>query len=354
VLKTSFFNVLSVFLLFLLSSTLVKADSAENLGTFRFSEFSLKPLLHLQEESGSSFSLQTTYLGFEWKRDENLRGQLLLGSSDMIQPALWFSPVTQPAFGIVEAYLEGRNLYGDFRAGLVNLQMGYEGSIPEWAWVLPPTHVRQQGWLIARDFGFQFHFSTYPVTTVMTVSNGESTMSNPDNKFWYSALFQVKNSDGLGLLLTAQVGQTTSLSTGGAIPSLAATKYHFVFDPNSDAKIRTGVLSLFQDDGRSLFLLEAGSGDILQNSQKNSFVFGHLDLAWHLGGDLLLLLRYEQDQPNNSDYTTVAKASSLGFMMTSKDKLQSFTLIGTKNQETTEVPNDEIQLIFRLNSRYLN
>ncbi len=339
---------------FILTSTSVKAENQENLGTFRFSEFSLKPLLRVQEESGSAFALQTTYLGFEWKRDENLRGELLLGSNDMIQPGIWFGPTNQPSFGIVEAFLEGKSPFGDFRAGLVNLQMGYEGAEPEWAWVLPPTHFHQQAWMLGRDFGFQFHFSTYPFTTVMTISNGESSMTNSDNKFWYSALWKIKNSEGYGALVTAQVGETTALSTGGVSPSLAASKYKFAFNPNSDAKIRVGALALFKDDGKSLYLLEGGSGDILQTSMKNSFAFAHLDLAFRMGGDLQILLRFEQDQPNLSDYSTAVKATSLGFMLTSKDKLQSFTLIGIKNQEGTEVPNDEAQVIFRLNSRYLN
>ncbi len=343
-----------LWILWLATSTSVKAEVSETLGTFRFSEFSLKPLLHVQEETGSAFSLQTTYLGFEWKRDENLRGQLLLGSSDMIQPAVWFSPTTTPAFGIIEAYLEGKSLFGDFRAGLVNLQMGYEGAVPEWAWVLPQTHFHQLGWMIHRDFGFQFHFATYPFTTVMTVSNGESTMTNPDNQFWYSALWEVKNSSGLGILATGQVGQTTSLSTGGSTPSLAASKYNFVFNPALNAKIRVGSVSVFKDDGKSLYLLEAGSGDIVQNSFSNSFAFAHLDLAFHLGGDLQLLMRYEQDQPNMSDYTSVIKSSSLGLMATSKDRLQSFTLFGTVNQLYSQFPDNEVQLIFRLNSRYLD
>ncbi len=338
----------------LLTSTLVKADSSENLGTFRFSEFSLKPLLNLQEENNSEFALQTTYLGFEWRRDEYLRGQLLLGSSDMILPSVWFSPTYQPSFGIVEAYLEGRSVFGEFRAGLVNLMMGYEGAEPEWAWILPPTRFHQQAWMINRDFGFQFLYSTYPFTTVMTVSNGESSMNNPDNKFWYSGLWKVKNSDGYGAQVSAQVGDTTPASTNGSLPSVAASKYLFAFDPTLNAKIRVGAASIYRDDGRSLYLLEAGSGDILQGIVKNSFAFAHLDLAIRLGGDLHLLARYEQDQPNISDYTTVVKASSLGFMLTSKDKLQSFTLFGTFNQVTPVVPSSEVQLIFRLNSRYLD
>jgi hypothetical protein len=335
--------------------TLVYADMTENLGTFRFSEFSLKPLLHLQEDNNSQFTVQTTYLGFEWKRDETLRGQLLLGSSDMIQPAVWFGPSTLPAFGIVEAYLEGRSPIGDFRAGLVDLEQGYEGAVPEWAWVLPPTHFHQNGWLINRDFGFQFRFATYPFRTLFTVSNGESTATNPDNKFWYSALWELKNSDGYGILLTAEVGNTTAASTNNPVsPSVASSLYKFVFNPALDSKIRIGTLAFFRDDGHSLYLIEGGSGDILQSGQSHSFSFGHADVAWHVGGDTHLLARVEQDQSNMSDYSTAVTSSSLGVMLTSKDKLQSFTLMATYNQNATNFPSNELQMIFRLNSRYLN
>jgi hypothetical protein len=354
--KSQFFflRTLFCFLSLLAYSTFVYADPAENLGTFRFSEFSLKPLLHVQEENNSEFSVQTTYLGFEWKRDENLRGQLLLGSSDMIQPAVWFGQPNLPAFGIVEAYLEGRSPFGDFRAGLVDLEQGYEGAVPEWAWVLPPTHFHQNGWLINRDFGFQFRFATYPFRTLFTISNGESSATNPDNKFWYSGLWELKNSEGLGVLMTAQEGETTPLSTNGTNPSIAATTYKFVFNPAVNSKIRVGTLAVFKDDGHSLYLIEAGSGDILQSGQTNSFAFGHVDVAWHVGGDTTILARVEQDQANNSNYATAVTSSSLGLMLTSKDKLQSFTLMGTVNQNSTNFPSNELQVIFRLNSRYLN
>jgi len=341
-----------------LTSTSVRAElsekMSENLGTFSFSEFSLEPTIHLQEESGNAFLLQSSYLGFEWRRDENLRGEFWLGSSDMVQSAVWFSPSSNPAFGVVEAFLEQRSSIGDFRAGLVNVQMGYEGSVPESAWALPPTHFHQQGWMINRDFGVQFEFSTYPFTTMATISNGESTMNNPDSQFWYSALWRLKNSQGFGALVTAQVGNTTALSTGGATPSLAASKYSFVFDPSSDAKIRVGSLSLFQDNGKSLYLIEAGSGDIIQNGVKNSFGFGHVDIAYRLASNWQLLLRYEQDQADLDNDATMIKSVSLGFKVDSKDKLQSMTLFATHNDETPEIQNDELLLLFRLNSRTMD
>lgn len=344
-------------ILILLFSHYSFAKETETLGSFRFSEFSLRPGLNLQEINGSQFDLENTYLGFEWKRDENLLGHVWIGSSDMIQPAVWFSRQNLPALGIVEAYLEGRSPYGDFRAGLVNVQQGYEGSVPDWALLLPLTHVRKNGWFINRDFGFQFRFSTAPFLSVFTISNGESSMSNLDNKFWASGLWQIKNSEGYGVLFTAQVGGTTAASTsasGGVGASQANSTFKFNFDPNQASKIRSGTMAFFKEENRNLYLIEGGSGDLIQGSTKSSYNFGHLDVVHYVGGDLSLLLRYERSQSNLDDINSILESSSLGFMMISKDKLQSFTLIGTKNYEKVDQPNDQLQLIFRLNSRYLN
>ena len=278
-----------------------------------------------------------------------------MGSSDLTTPAAWFTPKTRPDFGIDEAYLEGKSLYGDIRAGLINVQQAYEGVYPEWAWVLPETRARRFGWLIKRDFGLQFRWQNKPFLTALSIHNGESG-PNTDGKLWYSGMWQIRNSQGVGLLMTASVGNTrpdaTLGSSAGRTSLSNSTK--FVFDGSQDAKIRYGTFAIFRDDERTLFLFEGGRGEIIQNNERAPYACGHLDIGWNLGGDLSLLARYEQLQPDLKDSESVVRAGSLGFSVTSKDRLQSITMFGTRNTENPAINNDEFQVILRLNSRYLN
>lgn len=332
-----------------------KVYSQEALGQFRFSEFSLQPRLRIEEPGQGGFEIRQTWLGFEWQKDETIRGSIWLGSSDLTTPAIWFSPKDRPDFGIDEAFLEGKNPYGDIRAGLINVQQGYEGVHPEWSWVLPESRARRSGWLIKRDFGVQLRWQTQPFYTALSVHNGESG-PNTDGKLWYSGVWQWKNSEGVGFLTTAAVGNTRSEATSTTLAKKSSTTptSRFVFDGTQDAKIRYGTMALFREDERTLFLLEGGRGEIVQLGEKAPYSWGRLDISWNFGGDLSILMRYEQLQPDTRDKDTLIGSGSLGFSVTSKDRLQSVTVLGTHNTETPTINNDEYMVILRLNSRYLN
>ena len=326
------------------------AAETERLGRFEISEFSLSPRLRLQEPGTGGFELSESWIGFEWTRDEDVRGVLKLGSSDLSAPAIWYTPQVRPSFGVSEAWMEGRSLYGDVRAGLLVVPQGFEGISPEWDSVLPETRARRKSWFVKRDFGLQFRWQRPHWDTSITVHNGESG-DNLDGKYWVSGHWRYKDSDGNGALATAGVGQTKSIATSGS--NAALPENGFVFDPNADAKIRQTSLAIFRENKRNLFLIEAGKGEILQNEETNSFFWGHCDLVWNWGGDASLLARYEQDQPNQKDSSTIVKSSGLGFSLSSHDNLQSLTVFANHIEEKPEVPSDELWMIFRIHSSFL-
>jgi hypothetical protein len=333
----------------------LKAETSEALGRFRFSEFSLQPRLRLEEPGQGGFEVRQTWLGFEWVKDESIRGSIWLGSSDLTTPAVWFTPKERPDFGIDEAFLEGKNFYADVRAGLINVNQGFEGFYPEWSWIMPESRVRRSGWLVKRDFGLQFRWMTQPFTSILSIHNGESG-PNSDGKLWYSGAWQWKNNQGVGTLLTASVGNTRAEATTGASAKSTAvlSQNRFIFDGSQDAKIRYGTWALFREDERTLFLVEAGRGEIVQNGEKSPYAWGRLDISWNLGGDLSLLARYEQWQANTKDLESLSKSGSLGFSVTSLDRLQSVSIWATHNTENPSINNDEYFIVLRLNSRYLN
>jgi hypothetical protein len=342
-------NKCALFLLILLSWTFVFADSEESMGQFRFSDFSMAPRLRLQEPGEGGFELRSSFLGFEWKKDEGLRGTFVIGTNDLNQPAVWFNNPDRPTLDLVEGYLEGRSAVGDMRVGLLNVHNGFEGAFPEWSWAMPESRARRDGWMIKRDWGIQLRFHNNGWLTAISLHNGETT-NNADGKFWYSGLWQYKNDQGFGTQVSASVGNTKSLSTS---LSTAATQ-GFNYDPNKDAKIRYGILSVFREYERSLFLLEYGRGDFVQDDLKNPYEWGRADLSWYVGGDLNLLLRYEQTQADLTNSASIIKSTSAGFAVYSKSRVQSLTVLATSNREEPEKSNDEIILLFKLNSKFLN
>lgn len=315
------------------------------MGTFRFSEFSLSPRAHLEEPSHGGFEIKESWIGFQWERDESLNGELSFGSSDLVAPAIWYLPGTDP-LSLVQAAVKGRTPYFDIRAGLLSIPNGYEGSFPEWEWQLPTTRVRSHRWFIRRDYGLEVKSEVKPFLTSLTFHNGESG-TNLDDRMWTTFLWRFLASDGYGILATAEVGQTDPRS---ALTSAAAiAKEGFQLDPNESAKLRHGSLAFFKKWRRSLILLEGGRGEILQKDEKRPFDWGHLDVCANLGGDLNLLFRYEHSQSDLKTTETMMKSTGLGFSVSSTDRLSSVILWANK----TEGHGHEGLLIFHLSSNYL-
>ncbi|MEZ0392696.1 MAG: hypothetical protein ACAH59_10795 [Pseudobdellovibrionaceae bacterium] len=321
----------------------------EQMGTFEFSEFSLSPRARVQEPSTGGFELRESWIGFEWKRDESLSGEISFGTADLVEPAIWYPALTGQV-QMVQATVKAKTPYFDVRAGLLPIPIGYEGAFPEWEWSLPETRVRHQRWFTRRDYGVELKAETKPWMTSLTVYNGESG-SNLDQKMWVAGLWRYLNPQGYGLLMTAQVGRTDEKSTTGSLAS--TTDFGFQFDPNDSAKFRHGSLAVYRKWKRHLVLLEGGRGEILQGDEKNPYAWGHLDICANLGGDLNLLMRYEHSQANTKEESTVMKSTGLGISVSSADRLSMVTLWANKNTESPERQNDEALLIFRLNSNFL-
>ena len=338
----------SFFLLLTMISQLALAEG-EQMGTFRFSEFSLSPRLRIEEPSQGGFELHQSWIGFEWKRDERLSGEMSFGTADLVAPAIWY-PTKEGDLALVQAALKARTPYMDIRAGLLPIPNGYEGSVPEWELSLPETRVRRHRWFTKRDIGVELRAETKPWLTSVTVYNGESG-ANLDQKVWATALWRYLNPEGMGALATATVGRTDARST--TLSTAGSADEGFVFNPGEASKSRQGTLALYRRWGRHLVLAEIGKGEILQLDDKHGFNWGHFDMCANLGGDLNLLFRFEQSQSDLSDRETIVRSTGLGFSVSSSDRLSSVTLWGNKNAESPERLDDELLLMFRLNSNFL-
>lgn len=327
------------------------ASALESLGTFHFQEFVLSPSLELHEPSQGGFVLNESWISVQWQKNENLLGEMRLGTSDGYQPSVWMTPsATTAGLGLLEAWVEGRSKYGNLRVGRIPITDAFEGSFGDGFWLMPASQAKKNHWIFQRDEGFSYWAETKPWLTQLTVHNGEAG-PNSDSKMWVTGRWQYfANSNGNGALLTATEGSTTPLSTSG---SVAASRDLFRFDPTALAKIRYGTFSLFHLWKRNFWNLEYVRGDILQAEEKAPFAFGRADWSWNLGADLNILLRYEQLQSDLKDDNTIQKISGVGFLISSRDQLSSLTVFGTHKEEAAKVNNDELSVLFRLNSTSL-
>lgn len=315
------------------------------MGSFRFSEFSLAPRAFVKEPSAGGFDLKESWIGFQWERDESLGGEISIGSSDLVVPAVWYS-TRSDQLSLVFAAVRAKTAYFDIRAGLLSIPNGFEGAVSEGEWQLPITRVRSHRWFVRRDYGLEIKSESKPFLTSVTVHNGESG-PNLDEKLWTTFLWRVLTSEGYGILATGEMGRTDAKST--ALAASAISDEGFQLDPKESAKFRHGSFALFKKWRRNLVLLEAGRGEIIQNDEKHPFDWGHLDICGNLGGDLNLLFRYEHSQSDLKNTETMVRSTGFGFSLSSPDRLSSLTLWGNK----TEKQGSEALIIFHLSSHLL-
>ncbi|MCE3010344.1 MAG: hypothetical protein LW875_07010 [Proteobacteria bacterium] len=334
-----------LFILVLLFSQFVWASS-ERMGEFGFSELTLSPRWKAVEPSDGGMTLAESWLSFYWKRDETLSAEFGVGTSDLVKPAILFIPSELDGLQLVKAFLQAKTDYMNFRAGLIPVPLGYEGSVPEWEWIFPLTLARESHWFIRRDYGLEAEVIQTNYSARILIHNGESAESL-DARSWITGLWSLQN-EGYFFNLSGSVGGTKSQSTAGSL----APGRGFQFDPNKNAKIRLGVLSFGRDWKRNLFLVESGRGEILQD-EKKPFQWGQVDWAWNYGGDASFLARYEWNQSNAQSLQSKVDAYGIGFAVSSSDRLSQITLFGRKVHERPQIQNDELWLLLRLNSNVL-
>jgi hypothetical protein len=302
------------------------------------------------EPSEGGIELVESSMGFLWLRDETLSAHFAIGTPDLISNSIWFSESERSELALIRAYLEAKTRMMNFRVGRMQVPFGFEGSRPEWYQLLPQSLVRRADWFVERDDGLEIEAVQKPFSVRFMVHNGESG-SQKDSRTWATGQWRYINDKGHFVLLSGSVGGTGSESTSG---STRAGDAGFVFYPNQKAKFRMGALSLGREWARSLFLLEAGQGQILQGDQKESFQWGQADLAWNLGGDLALLARHEFRQANKKDLNSKIESHGLGFSVSAKDRLSQFSLFFRQIHERPQTENNEALLLFRLNSNILS
>lgn len=302
-------------------------------------EAAFSPALRLEQPKKGSFLVENSWISQKYVLESELNLTASLGSIDLSQTAIWFSK-KDADWGLKELFIELRGEWGDWRFGMIPIQQSFEGSVSENTLLFPMTRPRRQRWFVRRDFGIEYstHFDEF--TGRWALHNGESS-ADRDSQMWFSGLWRYQNSEGSGAQLVAFVGRTGSHETSRT--TSGAETLGFQFDPSADMKIRHGAMAFYKKWPRGFLLAEFGRGEFFQKDEKQSFVWGHLDLALPLGtGERIkldgakesssqslltirspysFLARYEHTQPDARDSDSVTRSLGLGVVYWPREKM---------------------------------
>jgi hypothetical protein len=310
-------------------------------------DLALGPGVEAQEVKSGGIFLKRSWLGHRLSLDSQLNLEARWGSEDLSQKAIWFER-NPNSFDIKDLFIEYNSEWMNFRGGYIPIIQSFETSLEPQQRPLPEGSFKKRRWFVEQDLGLEWSVKNQEWSGRWAVHNGEGS-SNKDSNLWLSGMWRYQNSDGFGALLSAFVGRTSQESTSGVISG--ADSQGFIFDNQSDMKIRHAALAIFRDWTHHFWVAEVGKGEFFQNDQMQSYFWGHFDFVYRLGNGNSWLARYEQFQPNGRDRETQTQTYGLGFqreVSLQRQGRSSWQLWLQKNAQKNDIPDDFIELSYSI------
>jgi len=317
------------------------ALASEPLGVLRLEDVTLRPQAVFGEKKQGQFELGESSAALAWHLDDSLSAKFRFGAHALRgKPAFYKDTKSKNDLDLLEAYAEYQSLYGRFRLGLIPLDLGREGSVPDGELIFPRAQIFSRGLFGLRDFGFNYFTGYNQFFTEFSAHNGESE-DNLDNKTWFAARWGY-DFKKLRLEAFGETGSTTSLSTAGSTLTVAR------FDPTQNSKWRMG--GFYADWVPSTFRmsLEVIEGDATQNKETFRFLTGSMDLGLMGKNGWGMFLRYNPFDPDTKTDGDATHDVSVAVVRANASLTSKLILIGTKRFEEgkSQIPNDEIRLVW--------
>jgi len=319
----------------------------EQLGKLVVNDLTLRPQGYYLERQQGEFELGESSVGLLWELDDQLSSQFRIGAHSLRgKPRLYLDSKNGNDIDLVEAYGQYQGLLGRIRIGLIPLELGREGTLPESELIFPRSQIYSQGLFGLRDLGINYFINYNRFFTALTAFNGESD-SNKDQKTWYGARWGYDFAK-LRVEAFGQTGSTSPLSTTGSLLNVAR------FDPTKDSKWRMG--GLYADWRPSNFVvsLEGVVGDMEQLAATHRFASATIDMGQIGGRGLGYFFRYNPFDPDVRRDNDAIHRISLAVVKANSSLTSKVILIGSKVMEEggSQVANDEIRLIWSLTPLY--
>lgn len=313
----------------------------EDIGELKIHDVLLRPQFILKEPQEGTFKMGESSFALRWELEETFRGVIRVGSRELMNASARYTPLLNEDVTLVEAFGEFNSPYGRFRMGRIPTDFGLEGKMWERELIFPRAMLFRERIVALRDIGASYFVSYNDFYTGLVVHNGESD-SDQDGRMWYTGQwgYQFPNLD---LGFSGQTGSTTPASSSASTDTLASV------DVTKNSKWRLGGLYLDWTPRNWRLSFEAYGGEREQVENVRRFATGHVDLAHNLSETFAIAVRYDLFDPDLKISTNLVQEASLALTLSNKTHSSNLILIGTQVfEESNEVPNNEIRLIWSL------
>jgi hypothetical protein len=332
-------------LLFSFAAPAAEFEAGERIGEFFIQDIILRPTFFSRESEGGEFSLGESLIRFSWRRDQKLSTQFALGSlTERPIPRYYDAQDTVDTIGVVEAFMEYQGVYGRMRMGVMPLNFGYEGYLPNASLNFNRSQLYLNRYIIFRDFGLSIYSEFNGFYTEVIAHNGEGGATNQDGKIWLTPRWGWTNDRELRVQVSGQAGYTgpEATATNGASGFMG-------FDNNKGALWRFGAFTVHYFPKNWDIVLQANYGELEQGGARGSFSGEQLDLFHFFKNGWGLGFRYDNLDPNRNVSDDAITNSSLAIVYGDKGATSRVYLITTKRvEEGTDISSDELRFIWRV------
>lgn len=328
-----------------------ESQKKELIGSLSVSDILIQPRFISTEDGTHNFDLDRSYFFFSWKMDRQLSAHFGVGRLDLINHnSRLATNVSNSAdyknFAFFEAYGEYESKYGTFKAGLIPLLFGWEGSHKESEWIFPrtlfyggedDTYANQNFGM--RDYGVSYYVSYKDFYTQATVHNGENG-KDLDGKIWHTAILGWKNKSGLEAGLSMSNGK---YQNGNANPELDFSygNLFFGFQFYDLFFLTEGYIA----EQKTAYAVTPG------DPLTKKFWEYHVDASHPVKKGISILGRYEMYDPDSNTEDDRIQRYILGAGFSNELRTSNLYVWFIKNKEQgVEINNDQVMVVWKVRS----
>jgi hypothetical protein len=331
------------FLLIILSSPFLFAQTGhkELVGELALSDILLQPRFYAEEAGQQKFELDRSYFFFSWKINRELSTHFGIGQFELMNinerlPTNLSISGEYDQLRFFEAYAEWDSGYGNIRAGIIPLFLGWEATRRESEWYFPRTLFYENHEFGLRDMGASYYVDSAGFYTEFALHNGENG-KDVDGKMWHTARVGWKNDRGVDVALSASNGKYEK----SKLDSLETFSY---FNSYLSFEFQ-GLLVLAEG-----FYAKQETKESTGNTEVKFWDY-HLDVSHPITSHMNGVFRYEIYEPDNSVEGDVEKRIIAGVSFFNELKTSNLYIWGLINkEESNDINNNEIQIVWKVRS----
>jgi hypothetical protein len=318
----------------------------DEIGTIKLSRFLLEPTFAWRdpdtfdrttsETRRTGFGLQQYQLAARWENDTAITGHFAMGSLLNLNRTRETTGVPPSSMGVIEGYAQWQAPVGQVRAGLIPIFYGLEGQLLEADLDFPRSLFFQLRYMPLRDYGVSYSLRHENFHSQFSVHNGESA-EDLDGRQAATGVWGWTGPAGVHAGVSGHLSRPINVAT------------------NQDARVRFGNAYLgFQVYGSGIWM-EGNLGDRRESSSgvevTTPVSHFHIDALAKVWKDFGFQARFDELDPNRDLAGDRVREMTVGLSWHNTTRTQHLYLLAIKRtEESIERLNDELRLVWRINS----